>query len=106
MASTSGDPYAGAVVFEGWDSIPAGAVAVFDWRAAPWWVRVLVRTPFLDRIAYPWMVRHGLAWLEVFDSTVFDADAARGRGWRILPKGWVAPGSIAGLGEQPEGPVR
>ncbi len=58
----------------------------------------LARTPFLDRIAYPCMVRHGLARLEVFDLTVFDADAARGRGWRIRLKAQLADTSTGSPG--------
>lgn len=78
---------------EGWNSIPTGAGAVFDTRSAPLRLRVLFHLPFVDRFAYPRLVARGLGSLEVVDPDLFDADAARAKGWRILPRGYVAPGS-------------
>ncbi|GAA1241927.1 hypothetical protein [Oryzihumus leptocrescens] len=76
---------------EGWNSIPPGSVAAFEVGAAPRWLRVLFFAPFIDRFAYPLLVARGLGSLDVVDPDLFDADAARTKGWRILPQGYVAP---------------
>lgn len=48
---------------KGWDSIPDGYGAVFEIAGAPLAARVLLRIPFLDRFAYPMMVRAGCGYL-------------------------------------------
>jgi len=52
-----------AVELEGWNSIPVGYGAQFDLHGAPWWLRVWFHTPFVDRYAYPAVVRRGFGWL-------------------------------------------
>lgn len=47
----------------GWNNIPTGYGARFEVRRAPWRLRVLYATPFLDRFAYPLLVRRGLGVL-------------------------------------------
>jgi hypothetical protein len=71
---------------------------------APWWLRALFRTPFLDRFAYPLLVRRGFGALAVVDPSRCDVDAARAKGWRILPCGDNAPGSWRRL-DDPDKPV-
>lgn len=44
---------------DGWNSIPEGYGAEFDVAAAPWWLRVMYRTPLIDRFAYHLLVRSG-----------------------------------------------
>ena len=90
---------------EGWNSIPQGSTAAFNVGAAPWWLRGLLRTPFVDRFAYPLLVRRGLGALDVVDPDVFDGDSALAEGWRILPREFIAPGSWRRL-EKPEDPTR
>lgn len=41
----------GFMHLEGWNSIPRGFEASFDVSGAPWWLRVLFHSPFVDRTA-------------------------------------------------------
>jgi hypothetical protein len=52
-----------AMRLEGWNSVPDGYGASFETEAAPRWLRVWFRMPFIDRFAYPIMVRRGYAVL-------------------------------------------
>jgi len=47
----------------GWNYIPDGYGMGLDPSAAPLWLRLWLRIPFLDRFAYPIMVSRGFAWL-------------------------------------------
>jgi hypothetical protein len=47
----------------GWSDIPRGYSAYFDWKSAPIAIRVLSKLPWLDRYAYPFMVKNQLAYL-------------------------------------------
>jgi len=38
---------------EGWNHVPVGFGATFDIDAAPWWLRAVFGTPFIDRFAHP-----------------------------------------------------
>jgi hypothetical protein len=78
---------------EGWNSIPDGFGASFDVAAAPWWLRQWLRTPFVDRFAYPHLVRRGLGWLTPHPGPTVDVTEAIGRNWRIAPDDYVSPGS-------------
>ena len=82
---------------EGWSHVPAGYAADFDVRAAPVWLRLWCRTPFLDRFAYPRLVERGLGYLTPHPG-VAPADREQvGGGWRFRPDGYRAPGSVAEL---------
>ena len=48
---------------DGWNYIPKGYGLGWDLREAPLWLRFWFRTPFLDRFAYPVVIRRGFAWL-------------------------------------------
>jgi len=48
---------------EGWNAIQSGYGATFDVGAAPWWLRLLFQTPFVDPFAYPLLVKRGLGVL-------------------------------------------
>lgn len=73
----------GRMRLEGWNSIPAGFGASFDLAAAPWWLRLWFRTPFLDRFAYPRLVARGHGWLTADPEASGDVESALARGWRI-----------------------
>jgi|GEM_PF-5192595 len=72
------------VRLEGWNSIPDGYGASFDTKAAPWWLRLWFSTPFLDRFAYPIMVRRGFGHLALMPG--HRPGPARS-GWKIDPAG-------------------
>ncbi len=69
---------------EGWNHVPVGFGAAFDIDAAPWWLRAVFGTPFIDRFAHPILVRRGLGCLTPHPDVVADplvvADAIRA-GW-------------------------
>jgi hypothetical protein len=71
---------------EGWNHAPQGFRATFDTDAAPWWLRAVVSTPFIDRFGYPVVVRRGLRYRTPHPDVVADplvkADAIRA-GWNI-----------------------
>ncbi len=67
----------------GWNDIPAGFNARFEVHQAPAWLRVLYRTPFLDRFAYPALVRHGLGVLIPQPGWTEDDPAAVTGGWQV-----------------------
>ena len=82
---------------EGWNHVPRGYGADFDVRAAPAWLRLWFRTPFLDRFAYPRMVERGFGYLRPHPG-VAPADREEvGPGWRLRPDGYRPPGSMAQL---------
>lgn len=81
----------------GWDDIPAGYGAQFDLGGAPWWLKLWFSTPFVDRYAYPQVVRRGYGYLAPMPDW---PDAARGpitAGWRLRDPGYVTRGSVAEL---------
>ena len=47
----------------GWDDIPIGFGAIFNFDLAPLWLKALSRTPFVERFAYPIALRKGLGTL-------------------------------------------
>ena len=53
----------GWVRLAGWNWIPGGYELRWERAAAPWWLRAWFVTPFIDRFAYPVMIRRGYAWL-------------------------------------------
>src|SRR6266480_7008406 len=57
------DMHTGTVRLTGWNSIPAGYGAEFELDGAPWWLRLWFHAPFVDRFAYPVVVRRGYGWL-------------------------------------------
>jgi hypothetical protein len=74
------------VQLEGWNHIPDGFGAQFVLEAAPWWLRTWFRAPFVDRFAYPILVRRGCGILTRHPSVVVDEDvvaSARTAGWRF-----------------------
>jgi hypothetical protein len=79
----------------GWNDIPSGHGAEFDLEDAPWWLRLWFRTPFIDRFAYPVVVRRGYGWLTphrgVEPGPIGDV------GWRLRPSGYEPAGSVARL---------
>ena len=78
---------------EGWNHIPLGYGADFDWDAAPIWLVVLQRVPVMDRLAYPLMVRRGLAYLAEMPEPPGAQREVPGPGWRIRPAVYRPPGS-------------
>jgi hypothetical protein len=82
---------------EGWNHVPDGYGATFDVAAAPRWLRAWFRIPFLDRFAYPQLVRRGFGYLTPHPGTLpAEREDVRG-GWRIRPEGHVPPGSVTDL---------
>jgi hypothetical protein len=82
---------------EGWNHIPTGYGADFDVEAAPRWLRIWFRTPFLDRFAYPLMVKRGFAYLAPHPGVgPEDRDEVSG-GWRLRPGGYQSPDSVTDL---------
>ncbi len=82
---------------EGWNDIPEGYGARFDARAAPGWLRVLFHTPFLDRFAYPLLVKRGHGYLRPSPHSAAQDLASVPSGWRIDPPNYEPPGSSAWL---------
>jgi hypothetical protein len=75
------------VRLEGWNHVPNGLGAWFDLAAAPWWLRVWFHTPFVDRFAYPILVRRGHGQLSIHPGFTVSQEAitgARAAGWRIV----------------------
>jgi hypothetical protein len=73
------------VRLEGWNHVPEGYGASFDVRSAPFWLRVWFRTPFLDRWAYPQLVRRGLGYLTPHPDVPPEAREDVTDGWRVRP---------------------
>lgn len=84
------------VRLEGWNHIPAGYGARFDVKAAPLWLRMLFHTPFIDRFAYPLLVRRGRGYLQASPLPPEPLGAVPD-GWRIDPPDHEPPGSRAWL---------
>jgi hypothetical protein len=71
---------------EGWNHIPDGFAATFDRRSAPFWLRALVQTPFLDRYGYALLVRRGFGHLTHHPDVLPDPRVvaeARKVGWNV-----------------------
>jgi hypothetical protein len=85
------------MALEGWDHVPRGYGAEFDVASAPWWLRLWFRTPFVDRYAYPRLVRRGLGWLTPSPAVPEEAREPVGDDWRLRPPGYRPPGSECGL---------
>ena len=85
------------VKLDGWNSIPRGYGVRLDVDAAPIWLRVLFRTPFIDRFAYPLLVRRGHAYLTPFPSGKGSCEPFPSGGWRREGPNFVPPGSITPL---------
>lgn len=49
-----------AKTIRGWNDIPTGYVQDVDFHLAPLWLRVLARTTFFEKYAYPIAVKKGL----------------------------------------------
>ncbi len=64
--------------------------------AAPWWLRVWVRTPFVDRYAYPLLVRRGLGYLTPHPDVPAGQREPIG-GWRLREPRYEPPGSVTQL---------
>ena len=71
---------------DGWNAIPNGYGAHFDVGAAPWWLRVLFQTPFVDRFAYPLLVRRGLGVLSPHPGWPPERLGLVPNGWRLDSK--------------------
>jgi hypothetical protein len=82
---------------EGWNHIPRGYGADFDVASAPWWLRLWFGTPFVDRYAYPRLVRRGHGYLTPNPGCPADDREPTGGGWRLRERGYTAPGSVTGL---------
>lgn len=88
-----------AMQLNGWNVIPEGYGVRFEVDAAPLWMRVLFRTPFIDRFAYPLMVRRGLAYLSPLPGDAWQRDPSPAGGWRIEEPEYRTPGSVVELRE-------
>jgi len=93
-----------------WSEIPADFYPEFNFHRGPLWLRVLARTPVLDRYAYPIAMKKGLCDLwPTNEQASLDDDFARGN-WIIKdhPKNrldrWFE-GSVALLGQGEKNPV-
>jgi hypothetical protein len=82
----------------GWNDIPIGYGAHFELRTAPIWLRVLYRTPFLDRFAYPALVRRGLGVLSPHPHWADGEQTTVTGGWRVDDD--TQPGSVSPLTSQ------
>lgn len=83
---------------EGWNVGPRGYGARFDVRAAPLWLRLLFHTPFIDRFAYPLLVRRGLVYLTPSPALdAADRDPFPSGGWRLEDPDYVPTGSVSWL---------
>lgn len=71
---------------EGWNHIPRGYGATFNTVDAPAWLRVWFRTPFIDRFAYPVMVKRGFGWLTASPDWPTAAREPVAAGWQIRPE--------------------
>jgi hypothetical protein len=81
----------------GWNSIPDGYGARFELKGAPWWLRVWFHTPFIDRFAYPVVVRRGFGFLGRIPGYADEQLGAVVGEWRIEPPGCQSPGSAGWL---------
>lgn len=91
----------------GWNVIPWGYGARFDTAAAPLPLRMLFHTPFLDRFAYPQLVRRGHACLAPSPAvTESERGGVPNVGWRLDSDNFVAPGSRSILEEGSAGGLR
>lgn len=72
-----------AVRLAGWNDIPRGYGARFEVERAPLWLRVLFATPFVDRFAYPLLVRRGLGVLGPHPGFPVDRLGPVPDGWRV-----------------------
>lgn len=70
---------------EGWNHVPEGYGASFDLRSAPLWLRAWFRAPFLDRFAYPLLVRRGLGYLTPHPGVPPEEREEVPDGWRVRP---------------------
>jgi hypothetical protein len=89
--------YRRCVRLEGWNHIPEGYGARFNVRSAPRWLRLLFHTPFVDRFAYPLLVRRGHGYLRASPAVPPHQLGSVPPGWRIDPPGYEPPGSWAWL---------
>lgn len=85
------------VKLDGWNAMPRGYGVRFDVDAAPLWLRVFFRTPFIDRFAHPLMVRRGHAYLMPFPDSDGPHDPFPSGGWRLEDPNYVQPGSVTQL---------
>ena len=85
------------MTLEGWNHIPRGYGADFDVVSARWWLRLLFRTPFVDRYAYPRLVRRGHGYLTPDPGCPADDPEPIGDGWRLREPGYTPPGSVTKL---------
>ncbi len=82
---------------EGWNHIPEGYGADFEVAAAPLWLRVLFRTPFLDRFAHPLLVQRGHGFLVPHPTEPPEGRGVVADGWKLRPANYVKPGSVSPL---------
>jgi hypothetical protein len=85
------------VTLEGWNHIPRGYGADFDVASASWWLRLWFRSPFVDRYAYPRLVRRGHGYLTPFPDYPAEDREPIGGGWRLRERGYTPPGSVTDL---------
>ncbi len=81
----------------GWNVLPAGYGARFDTAAAPLWLRLLYRTPVVDRFAHPLLVRRGLGLLTPHPHWPEGERGPVSGGWRPDEPAYVDPGSVTEL---------
>lgn len=81
---------------DGWDYVPRGYGLRLDVRADPLWLRCLYRSPFLDRFAYPLLVRRGHAYLTAHPGwTAAQREVVPDVGWRVeVAAADVRPGEV------------
>lgn len=79
----------------GWNDIPEGYGLTVNRAAAPVWLRILLVTPFIDRFAYPVMIRRHIAYLAPHPGWPRERLGAVPHGW--LVKDDDAPPGSSGL---------
>lgn len=84
----------------GWNDLPRGYGARFDVRAAPVWLRILEALPFVDRFAYPLLVRRGHGYLSPHPGWPPEALDELRDGWLLDDPEREEPGSVVELREE------
>ncbi len=68
---------------EGWNHIPHGYGAIFNFESGPAWLRIWIQIPFVDRFAYPIAVRKGLGTLIPMPNFLDKDRENIGPGWNV-----------------------
>lgn len=67
----------------GWDDASTDLVAKIDFESAPFWLRVLARTPLVEKYAYPIAVGRGLGTIWIQKDSEKDKNFFSDQGWQV-----------------------